>query len=74
MRGKCEENGWLALPLHNNAVSNAEILVCLLKARIIKPAETTVARQWFSISHVIAVTDKHPIMEETFCERSVPSL
>jgi hypothetical protein len=44
MGDKCEEKGWLSLHLQNTDVSTAEILAYLLKARIIKPAETTVAR------------------------------
>jgi hypothetical protein len=51
------------------------IVECLLKARIVKPAETTitterlskntpVVRQWFSNRHVIAATCTHATIEE----------
>jgi hypothetical protein len=51
---------------------------CLLKDRIVKPAETAVARQWLSRRHVMAATDTHVTIEElleaVFSVRSVPRL
>jgi hypothetical protein len=63
-------------------------VACLLKARIVKPAETAVAkvgsiktpvaRQWPNSHHMIAATDTHATIEElleaVFPVRSVPSL
>jgi hypothetical protein len=46
----------------------------LLKARIVKPVETVVARQRSNIRHVIAATDAHAIREAVFSVRSVPRL
>jgi hypothetical protein len=39
-------------------------VACLMKARIVKPAETAVAREWLSSHHVIATTDTHTTVEE----------
>jgi hypothetical protein len=61
------------------------IVACLLKARIVKAAETAVAserlckhasndRKWFSSRYMIAATDTHVIMEEIFSVRSVLGL
>jgi hypothetical protein len=61
-------------------------VACLLKARIVKPAETAVARdgtantpfarQWLSSRHVIAATDTHVTIEElleaVFSSQSMP--
>jgi hypothetical protein len=53
-------------------------MACLLKARIVKPAETAVARQWLSSHNVMATTDMHTTMEElleaAFSVRSMPML
>jgi hypothetical protein len=61
--------------------------VTVLKARIVKPAETAaarerlrkrVARQWLGSRHVMAATDAHATKEEmleaVFSVRSVPWL
>jgi hypothetical protein len=52
-------------------------VTCLLKARIVKPAETIVARQWLSGSHAKAATQHSTVgelLEAVFSVRSVPSL
>jgi hypothetical protein len=51
-------------------------LHCIMKARIVKPAQTAVARQWLSSSRMIAATGTHATIEELleagFCMPSVP--
>jgi hypothetical protein len=42
-------------------------VACLLKVRIVKPAETAVAREWFckhARCSAMAATDMHPTTEE----------
>jgi hypothetical protein len=50
----------------------------LLKARIVKPAETALAIQWHSSRCVLAARDTHAtieeVLEEGFSVRSVPRL
>jgi hypothetical protein len=53
-------------------------VACLLKARIVKPAETAVASEWLSSRHVNADTDTlattEELLEAVFSVRSVPRL
>jgi hypothetical protein len=49
-------------------------VACLLKARIVKQAETAVARERPNIRHVITATDTHSILEAVFSVLSVPRL
>jgi ubiquinone biosynthesis protein Coq4 len=50
----------------------------LPKARIVKPAETFVARQWLSSHHVVTPTDMNTTVEElleaVFCVQSIQML
>jgi hypothetical protein len=39
-------------------------VACLLKARIVKTAETTVARQWLSSDRVVMPTDADATIDE----------
>jgi hypothetical protein len=49
------------------------IMVCLLKATIVKPAQTSVARQWLSSRYLTYITDTHAtikkLLEEMFSVR-----
>jgi hypothetical protein len=55
-----------------------DIITCLLKVRIVKPAETAVARQWLSERYVTADALTYATIEElleaVFSVRSAPSL
>jgi hypothetical protein len=59
-------------------VIEERIVACLLKAKIMKPAKTAVARQWLSIRQVMATTKTSATIEElfeaVFSVRSVPRL
>jgi hypothetical protein len=62
--------------------NNKDIVACLLKTRILKVAETAVAReqlckrplQWLSSRHLITAIDTHALMEDTFIVRSLSGL
>jgi hypothetical protein len=53
-------------------------VACLMKARIVKPAETTAARQWLSKRHVTTATFTYATIEElleaVLSVRSAPRL
>jgi hypothetical protein len=56
----------LVLQVFDNHITlklKLRVVARLLKARIMKPAETAVARRWLSNDHAVTPTDKNVTME-----------
>jgi hypothetical protein len=41
------------------------MVVCLLRVRTVKPAETAVAREWLSISHMVNLADTNTTIKDS---------